>query len=73
MATRITLITLPVGLYLFLLSLIPVPTDLLVTDFITTTLARLIVVGTFVLGVLSGLGAMNNAWMFLPISRHDRS
>ncbi|KAH8836157.1 G protein-coupled receptor 89 [Flagelloscypha sp. PMI_526] len=59
----------PVLLYLLLLSYIPLPPGLFVNntmDFTTSLLSRLVVLGTIVLGLLSGFGAVSNSWEFIP-------
>ncbi|KAG2005481.1 ICS [Coprinopsis cinerea AmutBmut pab1-1] len=56
----------PVALFLFALSHIPLPTGLASKNISSSILARLIVLGTVILGVLSGFGAVNNSWQFLP-------
>lgn len=62
----------PVALYLFLLSRIPLPDALASSDFTTTTLSRLIVLGTIILGILSGFGAVSSAWAFFPLFLRNR-
>jgi len=44
-----------IRLYLFALSYIPVPTSLETSDTFTAYLSRLIILGTMILGLLSGL------------------
>jgi len=56
----------PVTLYLFALSYIPIPGSLESPDTATAALSRLIVIGTIVLGLLSGFGAISSSWEFLP-------
>ncbi|PPQ71403.1 hypothetical protein CVT26_011118 [Gymnopilus dilepis] len=56
----------PVGLYLFALSYIPLPASLETSDTATSALSRLIVVGTVILGLLSGFGAISTSWKHLP-------
>ncbi|KAG6890143.1 hypothetical protein C0995_011436 [Termitomyces sp. Mi166 len=63
---RILLSLIPIGLYLFALSKIPLPHALATSDNFTASLARLIVVGTVILGLLSGFGAMSHSWSYLP-------
>ncbi|KAI0087512.1 Abscisic acid G-protein coupled receptor-domain-containing protein [Irpex rosettiformis] len=71
--TRLFLTALPVGLFLFLLSFIPLPTGFTSTGTTSIVFARLTVVGTVILGLLSGFGAVNNAWRFFPVlSRTSR-
>ncbi|KAL0565488.1 hypothetical protein V5O48_016538, partial [Marasmius crinis-equi] len=57
-STRLFINFLPLFGYLYLLSLIPVPSGLTNNDLFTVTLARLVVVGTIILGLLSGVGAV---------------
>ncbi|KAI0799733.1 Abscisic acid G-protein coupled receptor-domain-containing protein [Irpex lacteus] len=71
--TRLFLTALPVGLFLFLLSFVPLPGEFTSTGTTSVVFARLTVVGTIILGLLSGFGAVNNAWRFFPIlSRTSR-
>lgn len=63
---RIVFSTICVALYLLAFSFIPLPGALVVSDNLSTTLARLIVLGTLVLGLLSGFGAVSSSWAFLP-------
>ncbi|KAG6374112.1 G protein-coupled receptor 89 [Boletus reticuloceps] len=53
---------LPVAFFIFVLSFIPLPADLTSHNLLTSTTARLVVLGTLDLGLLSGLGAVNGAW-----------
>ncbi|CAL1698438.1 unnamed protein product [Somion occarium] len=62
---RLLLTTLPVGLFLFALSFVPLPEGVSPGPTVKV-LWRLIVVGTVLLGLLSGFGAVNNAWIFFP-------
>ncbi|TFK36129.1 hypothetical protein BDQ12DRAFT_756357 [Crucibulum laeve] len=68
-----------IGLYLFLLSYIPLPPALVSSasnssssssetglTLTAAALARLIVLGTIILGLLSGFGAISGSWRFLP-------
>ncbi|EMD35045.1 hypothetical protein CERSUDRAFT_85781 [Gelatoporia subvermispora B] len=64
---RILLNTIPVCLFLFFLEYIPLPEGLHSSSFIATTLSRLTVLGTIILGGLSGFGAMTAIWTFLPL------
>jgi len=66
-ALRVFLNTIPVGLFLFLLSYTPLPSALPSSNIIVTTLSRLTVLGTIILGALSGFGAINTAWTFFPV------
>jgi len=67
MVTRLLLTISPVFGYLLLLSYIPLPSALSCTGITASVLARLIVVGTIILGMLSGFGAISNAWAFFPL------
>ncbi|KIO00063.1 hypothetical protein M404DRAFT_153718, partial [Pisolithus tinctorius Marx 270] len=53
---------LPVAAFVFVLSFIPLPPDLTSHNPLTATTARLVVLGTTILGLLSGLGSVNGAW-----------
>ncbi|KAJ3829297.1 G protein-coupled receptor 89 [Lentinula raphanica] len=67
--TRILLSFIPVTLSLFAISRIPLPQVLRNDpniDLITSSLARLLVVGTIILGLLSGFGAVSSSWAYLP-------
>ena len=66
LTTRIFLALVPYSLYLFTLSLIPLPEGGQTDNLLTTALSRLVVLGTFIYGLLSGLGAARNSWEFLP-------
>ncbi|KAJ3988204.1 G protein-coupled receptor 89 [Lentinula detonsa] len=66
---RILFSLIPVALSLFAISRIPLPQALRddpKIDLITSSLARLLVVGTIILGLLSGFGAVSNSWAYLP-------
>ncbi|KAJ3907329.1 G protein-coupled receptor 89 [Lentinula edodes] len=66
---RIFISLIPVTLSLFAISRIPLPQALRndsKIDLITSSLARLLVVGTIILGLLSGFGAVSSSWTFLP-------
>ncbi|KIK66044.1 hypothetical protein GYMLUDRAFT_38520 [Collybiopsis luxurians FD-317 M1] len=66
---RIIISLLPVFFSLFALSRIPLPEALRhdpQIDLITSSLARLLVVGTIILGLLSGFGAVSSSWVYLP-------
>ncbi|KAF9529867.1 Abscisic acid G-protein coupled receptor-domain-containing protein [Crepidotus variabilis] len=53
---------LPLAIYLFLLSHIPLPPTLQPSDVVTTTLGKLVVLGTVILGLLSGFGSVSGSW-----------
>lgn len=63
---RLGLYAIPIGVFLFLLSFIPVPPGAALHGFLGTVLARLIATGTVILGALSGFGAIDNACRYLP-------
>lgn len=72
--TRIVMALVPYSFYLFALSLIPLPESLITTipGLLSIALSRLIVLGTFIIGLLSGLGAARNAWDHMPIFSRKR-
>ena len=63
---RVVFSLIPVVLYLFALSYIPLPEALSSSDIMTAALSRLIVFSTIVLGLLSGFGAISSSWQYLP-------
>ncbi|KAF5329522.1 hypothetical protein D9619_009069 [Psilocybe cf. subviscida] len=69
---RAFLSLIPVALYLFALSYIPLPASLDPSDLTTAALSRLIVLGTIVLGLLSGFGAISSSWQFLPFGSRNK-
>lgn len=69
---RAILSLIPVALYLLALSYIPLPSSLEPADTLTTSLSRLIVLGTIVLGLLSGFGAISSSWQFLPFGSRSQ-
>ncbi|KAH6912215.1 G protein-coupled receptor 89 [Coprinopsis sp. MPI-PUGE-AT-0042] len=56
----------PVLVYLLALSYIPLPSGMRTADLSHNILSRLIVLGTVILGILSGFGAIRNSWGHLP-------
>ncbi|KLO17781.1 hypothetical protein SCHPADRAFT_820833 [Schizopora paradoxa] len=65
---------LPCVVYLYFFSMIPIPEGVLTTSPVEQTLlARIVVVGTFTIGLFSGLGAAVNMARFLPTFRDSRS
>ncbi|KAI5119350.1 hypothetical protein M0805_004027 [Coniferiporia weirii] len=71
--TRILMALIPYSLYIFALSLIPLPEGLSSTTILSVALSRLVVLGTFIMGSLSGLGAARNSWIYIPsLSRRQR-
>ncbi len=69
---RIVISFIPVFVFLFALANIPLPAGLASQDALTNAISRLIILGTIVLGVLSGFGAVSNAWGFLPFLSASR-
>ncbi|KAL1708910.1 Abscisic acid G-protein coupled receptor-domain-containing protein [Schizophyllum commune] len=70
---RLLLNLIPVILYLFALSYIPLPAALASSGFSASVLARLVVLGTIILGLLSGFGAISTAWPYLPFVSRKKS
>ncbi|KAG1732674.1 G protein-coupled receptor 89 [Suillus paluster] len=66
---RVAFALAPVALFIFALSYIPLPTELLSHSPLTAVTARLVTLGTMVLGLLSGLGAVSGAWGITSWSR----
>ncbi|KAF9559011.1 hypothetical protein CPC08DRAFT_709138 [Agrocybe pediades] len=66
---------LPVFLYLFIFSHIPLPSSIEASnlDWTEATLSRLIILGTIVLGLLSGFGAVSSSWQYLPFGKTNES
>jgi hypothetical protein len=72
-AVRCLLTVLPVSLFLFILSYVPLPSSISETSGVSAIVSRLTVIGTVILGLLSGFGSINNAWDYLPIlSRNQK-
>jgi The Golgi pH Regulator (GPHR) Family N-terminal len=69
---RFFLSLVPVITYLFAFSHIPLPASLASSDTTTIALSRLIVLGTIILGLLSGFGVISNSWRFLPFISQSR-
>lgn len=69
---QVTISLVPVILYLFMLSWIPLPESLASADITTTTLSRLVFLGIIILGLLAGFGAVDNAWAFFPLFMRHR-
>ena len=70
---RCLLTVLPVSFFLFILSYVPLPSSISETSGVSAIVSRLTVIGTVILGLLSGFGSINNAWDYLPIlSRNHR-
>lgn len=66
---RVAFALAPVALINFALSYIPLPAELLSHNPLTTVTARLVTMGTMILGLLSGLGAVGGAWGITSQSR----
>ncbi|KAF8637139.1 hypothetical protein AX17_003043 [Amanita inopinata Kibby_2008] len=69
---RVILSFIPVTLFLFALSRVPLPGGFTPPDIMTDALSRLIILGTIILGVLSGFGAISNSWGFIPFLTSSR-
>lgn len=69
MPTRVALALVPYAIYMFLLALIPLPESLGSKTIVSAALSRLIVLGTFIIGVLSGIGAARYIWEHIPLFR----
>ena len=69
MPARVALALIPYALYMFLLALIPLPENLGSKTIVSAALSRLIVLGTFIIGVLSGIGAARYIWEHIPVFR----
>ncbi|KAF8890735.1 Abscisic acid G-protein coupled receptor-domain-containing protein [Infundibulicybe gibba] len=63
---RILFSFIPVVVYLIGLSYVPLPNALPSPNFQMAILSRLVFLGTIIIGLLSGFGAINNAWDFIP-------
>ncbi|KAF7369745.1 G protein-coupled receptor 89 [Mycena venus] len=63
---RLIFSTLCVAIYIFAISCIPLPIALSASDRMTATLSRLVVLGTIILGLLAGFGAVSSSWAFIP-------
>lgn len=69
----LALYLIPNLLFLLALSYVPLPTGMPAHNFMASTLSRLTVIGVFILGALSGFGAIDTAWDFFPVfSRTSR-
>ena len=63
----------PNFLFLLALSYVPLPKGMPAHNVLASTLSRLTVIGTVILGGLSGFGAIDTAWDFFPVfSRNPR-
>lgn len=65
---RLSLTLVPFLLYLFAFSYVPLPAHMEGAGFFTHALARMTVLGTLLLGLLSGFGAVSTAWSFQPFA-----
>ena len=57
----------PNFLFLLALSYVPLPAGMPAHNVLASTLSRLTVIGTVILGALSGFGAIDTAWGFFPV------
>ncbi|KAG8751857.1 hypothetical protein FRC14_007559, partial [Serendipita sp. 396] len=64
--SRIVYTGVPFLLYLFAFSYVPLPRNLAPSGIFTNAVARMTVLGTLILGLLSGFGAVSTAWSFQP-------
>ncbi|KAF5376741.1 hypothetical protein D9615_007881 [Tricholomella constricta] len=62
----IILVGVPLCISLILALRVPLPPALSNADLFTASLARLIVLGIVILGLLSGFGAISNSWNLIP-------
>ncbi|KAH9851286.1 Abscisic acid G-protein coupled receptor-domain-containing protein, partial [Lenzites betulinus] len=61
-------------IFLLALSYVPLPADMPTHTVLASTLSRLTVIGTVLLGLLSGFGAIYTAWDFFPVfSRNNKA
>ena len=68
---RLLLYLIPNFLFLLALSYVPLPAGMPAHSVAAAALSRLTVIGTVILGALSGFGAIDTAWDFFPVfSRH---
>ena len=68
---RIFAVLAPLFVYFLLLSYVPLPADLVPSgksDTFTLVTVRYNVLGTFILGCLSGFGSVTAAWGYFPLS-----
>ena len=67
---RVLAVLAPLSVYFLLISYVPLPSDLLSEENRTLTLvmARYNVLGTVILGSLSGFGSVTTAWGYFPLS-----
>ncbi|KAI0651100.1 Abscisic acid G-protein coupled receptor-domain-containing protein [Trametes meyenii] len=74
LSPSLALYLIPNILFLIALSYVPLPTGMPAHTVLASTLSRLTVIGTVILGLLSGFGAIDTAWDFFPVfSRNHRS
>ncbi|KAL5520503.1 hypothetical protein ACEPAG_9727 [Sanghuangporus baumii] len=67
-STRVMMTLIPYVVYLFAFTSIPLPESLSSanSEITTQSLSKLIALGTFIIGLLSGFGAARNSWDYLP-------
>ena len=71
---RLVLYLIPNFLFLLALSYVPLPAGMPAHSVAAAALSRLTVIGTVILGALSGFGAIDTAWDFFPVfSRHGNA
>ncbi|RPD63395.1 hypothetical protein L227DRAFT_497439 [Lentinus tigrinus ALCF2SS1-6] len=67
LSMSLLLYLIPNFLFLLALSYVPLPTGMPAHNMMASTLSRLTVIGTVILGALSGFGAIDTAWAFFPV------
>ncbi|OJT11296.1 Golgi pH regulator [Trametes pubescens] len=67
LSPSLALYLVPNILFLLALSYIPLPNGMPTHTVLASTLSRLTVIGTVILGLLSGFGAIYTAWDFFPV------
>ncbi|KAI0830332.1 Abscisic acid G-protein coupled receptor-domain-containing protein [Trametes gibbosa] len=74
LSPSLVLYLIPNVVFLLALSYVPLPKDMPTHTVFASTLSRLTVIGTVLLGLLSGFGAIYTAWDFFPVfSRNAKS
>ncbi|KAI0633056.1 Abscisic acid G-protein coupled receptor-domain-containing protein [Trametes polyzona] len=74
LSPSLALYLIPNVLFLLALSHVPLPAELPTHNMLAATLSRLTVIGTVILGLLSGFGAIYTAWDFFPVfTRNTKS
>ncbi|KAI0772351.1 Abscisic acid G-protein coupled receptor-domain-containing protein [Trametes elegans] len=71
LSPSLALYLIPNVLFLLALSYVPLPPGMPGHSMLASTLSRLTVIGTVILGLLSGFGAIDTAWDFFPVFTSD--